>query len=620
MKIKQQRNMNIQITDLPFSTILWNESRKFSKFEAWIDLQQSINDTHPFIYGRKVINEEKGYTIITLRYLAERWQWSTKKVNNFLSLLVSTKMITKQTSSKGITYIGLFKGNANEYSRLNENETTKTLLSYVNNMENEQSGKQQTEQLEDTKRDNRKTDTLKQQSTSQLTGDYDNVSNCNEMICNICQQTSNKQINKPINRQEQINENSQSGKYPAKSHTSTQSPTQPLTQEATQLNDCNLVNCKDKNSTSNTSSNTTCNTSDHTKGNKNLNTPEKVSENSQNDPSGNTNDYKKETATTTLKLNNNTANEHSGEQQQLQKGNTDDYTKETDLQRNEKETKKAKEVFPPAPPLQEKEINKEKEKKNNVFFPLTSEKCVFNAASGDKNAQSQNEMKNDFEVLRTNEVLKNCEVVDFRFDKQNENGNTQKFENDFSKQNLSSELENKFETSTQNFSTTTHQNEKNDFESQKKIDSLTAEGKFSQNENFSEKEKSCGKKEKEVFNNNHFTQNAVSVESWNVRLRNIKAGLIYSEWLERVAMQLEIPTYQIQTIFESFCCEIEATGEHSTSTTPTAEIQKHFFYWARRKKEKFFEKQKKTNNTAAMLRYYTELEKQMEAKYYGNNQ
>ncbi|MDR0789219.1 MAG: hypothetical protein LBO06_00330 [Bacteroidales bacterium] len=267
---------------------------------------------------------------------------------------------------------------------------------------------------------------------------------------------------------------------------------------------------------------------------------------------------------------------------------------ETALQRNEKETKKAKEVFPPAPPIQEKEINKEKEKKNNVFFPLASEKCVFDAASGEKNAQSQNEMKNNF-----------------------------------SNQNLSSELENKFETSTQNFSTTTHQNKKNDFEIQKKFDSLTAREKFSQSENFSEKEKSCGKKEKEVLNgdlrvktlkapnnSNHFTQKA-PVESWKVRLQKIKTSLLNSEWIERVAMQFEIPHSQIQPIFENFCCEIEASNEHSNSLTPVADIQKHFYYWTRLKKEKLMNRQQ--NDVASMYEYYTELEKQVTQKHYGKS-
>jgi hypothetical protein len=265
-------------------------------------------------------------------------------------------------------------------------------------------------------------------------------------------------------------------------------------------------------------------------------------------------------------------------------------------QRNEKETKKAKEVFPPAPPIQEKEINKEKEKKNNVFFPLTSEKCVFNAASGEKNAQSQNEMKNDF-----------------------------------SKQNLSSELENKFATSTQNFSTTTHQNEKNDFESQKKFDSLTARKKFSQSENFSEKEKSCGKKEKELptsqqqneqNNNQSLPQSAIPsaqsqptaqannfiriipqpqqiipsqqaniqtqqyfVDTWAKRLNQIKNRLISSSWIENVSMNLQIPIGDMQTIFESFCFELVASDEHSTLANPENEIKKHFFYWAKKKKE-----------------------------------
>lgn len=88
----------IPISRRLFEHQLWCEGRKFSRFEAWLDIVQSarFEDTKQLI-GNRFIEVKRGQILVSLRFLAGRWQWSTKKVNSFLDLLIQDKMITKET-------------------------------------------------------------------------------------------------------------------------------------------------------------------------------------------------------------------------------------------------------------------------------------------------------------------------------------------------------------------------------------------------------------------------------------------------------------------------------------------------------------------------------------------
>ena len=88
----------IPISRRLFEHQLWCEERKFSRFEAWLDIIQSarFEDTKQLI-GNRFIEVKRGQILVSLRFLAGRWQWSTKKVNSFLDLLIQDKMITKET-------------------------------------------------------------------------------------------------------------------------------------------------------------------------------------------------------------------------------------------------------------------------------------------------------------------------------------------------------------------------------------------------------------------------------------------------------------------------------------------------------------------------------------------
>jgi hypothetical protein len=91
----------IPISRKLFEHRYWCEGRVYSRFEAWLDLVQSarFEDAELFIGGR-LIKVRKGQLPASLRYLAERWRWSTKKVNAFLVELAEQKMATKE-SPKG---------------------------------------------------------------------------------------------------------------------------------------------------------------------------------------------------------------------------------------------------------------------------------------------------------------------------------------------------------------------------------------------------------------------------------------------------------------------------------------------------------------------------------------
>lgn len=88
----------IPISRRLFEHPFWCEERVFSRFEAWLDLVQSarFEDTKQLI-GNRFIEVKRGQMLISLRFLASRWQWSTKKVNSFLDLLIQDKMIIKET-------------------------------------------------------------------------------------------------------------------------------------------------------------------------------------------------------------------------------------------------------------------------------------------------------------------------------------------------------------------------------------------------------------------------------------------------------------------------------------------------------------------------------------------
>ena len=92
-----------------FLSEFWTEEREFSRAEAWLDLLNIVEfvRSSKFIRGKR-IDVEVGEVIASGRYLAERWQWSHKKVRNFLAALEQAHQIT-QRRAQGENIITLTK-------------------------------------------------------------------------------------------------------------------------------------------------------------------------------------------------------------------------------------------------------------------------------------------------------------------------------------------------------------------------------------------------------------------------------------------------------------------------------------------------------------------------------
>jgi hypothetical protein len=82
---------------------LFKEKRKFSKFEAWIDMLLEANHCNKTILlGNELIEVKRGCFITSELKLANRWGWSRTKVRSFLKILSneSDPMIVKKSDSK----------------------------------------------------------------------------------------------------------------------------------------------------------------------------------------------------------------------------------------------------------------------------------------------------------------------------------------------------------------------------------------------------------------------------------------------------------------------------------------------------------------------------------------
>lgn len=80
---------------------LYEEDRKFSKFEAWVDLLLMVNHKdNKTIMDGKLVTVKRGQRITSLRKLGDRWKWSLTKVDSFLRLLEQDKMIVVKKDTK----------------------------------------------------------------------------------------------------------------------------------------------------------------------------------------------------------------------------------------------------------------------------------------------------------------------------------------------------------------------------------------------------------------------------------------------------------------------------------------------------------------------------------------
>ena len=97
-----------------FDHEFWDEERKYSKAEAWIDLMQSARygvDPKTLFDKRGSYILEYGDIYISLRYLGKRWQWSKNKVQGFLDYLEKRKPILDKKRDSHRTIIHIVKLN-----------------------------------------------------------------------------------------------------------------------------------------------------------------------------------------------------------------------------------------------------------------------------------------------------------------------------------------------------------------------------------------------------------------------------------------------------------------------------------------------------------------------------
>lgn len=110
MKRKEDTLSNfIPINRKFFAHAFWKEERTFSKSEAWLDLCVSARfeeSEATELIGGKLVSWTKGQLPASLRYLAERWNWSKNKVDDFLQLLEREGMACR-LAVNGITILSL---------------------------------------------------------------------------------------------------------------------------------------------------------------------------------------------------------------------------------------------------------------------------------------------------------------------------------------------------------------------------------------------------------------------------------------------------------------------------------------------------------------------------------
>ena len=85
---------------------LFREKRKFSKFEAWVDMLLEANHCDKeVLLGNELITVSRGSFITSEQKLANRWRWSRTKIRSFLKLLSNEgdPMIVKKSDSKKTT-------------------------------------------------------------------------------------------------------------------------------------------------------------------------------------------------------------------------------------------------------------------------------------------------------------------------------------------------------------------------------------------------------------------------------------------------------------------------------------------------------------------------------------
>ncbi|MED1122430.1 Replication protein O [Bacillus atrophaeus] len=83
---------------------IYQEKRKFSRYEAWLDLLMLANHKdNKVLLGNELLLVEKGSFITSELKLMERWSWGKGKLRSFLEMLEMDGMIIRKTDRKKTT-------------------------------------------------------------------------------------------------------------------------------------------------------------------------------------------------------------------------------------------------------------------------------------------------------------------------------------------------------------------------------------------------------------------------------------------------------------------------------------------------------------------------------------
>lgn len=126
---------------------VWEVREPFCRRAAFVDLLMLVNKEDKEIeFDNKLILVKRGERITSLKYLSDRWGWSTTKLNNFLKLLESDQIITlKKDSRKTLIKICNYEDyqvyippekNREKTEENNQKDTEKTVKNTNKNLKN----------------------------------------------------------------------------------------------------------------------------------------------------------------------------------------------------------------------------------------------------------------------------------------------------------------------------------------------------------------------------------------------------------------------------------------------------------------------------------------------------
>lgn len=120
---------------------LFEEKRKFSRFEAWIDILLMVNHTdNKIMHDGDLITVKRGQRITSLRQLGERWSWSITKVDKYLKTLESDGMLVvkKDTKKTVLTVVNYDDYQDGDFKKRHRNDSEKTEKKHRSNTEKTQ--------------------------------------------------------------------------------------------------------------------------------------------------------------------------------------------------------------------------------------------------------------------------------------------------------------------------------------------------------------------------------------------------------------------------------------------------------------------------------------------------